>query len=320
MSSHVLRGFRGSDLPAQTRACVSCQATRRHKHRVLHVMLLFAALKAITVSAGRSLEQSQTPQNSDVDSLNFALNLEYIQAEFYSCAATGRPIPDDLRGGGPPSTGCKRANLTQAGQAFASELAEDELNHIKDLQMILGALAAPIPQLNIGTAFAEAGNLAFNATLDPSFSPYIDDIFLYQGAFLFEDVGVTALQGLLLGIKSESYRHMLDRIMAVEAYHGGVVRTLLYQTHDTMTPYNIPLDDAVQKLALLRGKIGAGNGHGIVNDTASSMGERAILVAADSQGLAYQRNPLQAIAILTLGAGSNGGGFFPNGLSGSIPS
>lgn len=83
-------------------------------------------------------------------------------------------------------------------------------------------------------------------------------------------------------------------IMAVEAYHGGVIRTFLYQAHDTMTPYNIPLDDAVQKLALLRGKLGAGNGHGIVNDTASSMGEQVILVADDSQGLAYQRNPQQA--------------------------
>lgn len=58
-------------------------------------MLLFATLNASTVSAGRSLAQSQTPQNSDVDSLNFALNLEYIEAEFYSCAATGRPIPGE---------------------------------------------------------------------------------------------------------------------------------------------------------------------------------------------------------------------------------
>ena len=52
------------------------------------------------------------------------------------------------------------------------------------------------PQINIGVgttgAFSVAANAAFNATLDPPFNPYSNDVFFVHGAFIFEDVGVTA--------------------------------------------------------------------------------------------------------------------------------
>ena len=50
-------------------------------------------------------------QQSDEDILNFALNLEYLEAEFYTCAVTGSGLPSTLRGGGPASIGCQKANL-----------------------------------------------------------------------------------------------------------------------------------------------------------------------------------------------------------------
>ena len=51
-------------------------------------------------------------------------------------------------------------------------------------------------QLNLGTgpdgAFSILANTAFNATLEPPFNPYANDVFFVHGAYLLEDVGVTA--------------------------------------------------------------------------------------------------------------------------------
>jgi hypothetical protein len=47
----------------------------------------------------------------NAQAFSYALTLEYLQAEFYTCSATGAGIADDLRGGGPPSQGCQKANI-----------------------------------------------------------------------------------------------------------------------------------------------------------------------------------------------------------------
>ena len=49
-----------------------------------------------------------------------------------------------------------------------------------------------MPRINLGSAFAQAANAALNTTLKPSFSPYTNNLFFMHGAFIFEDVGVSA--------------------------------------------------------------------------------------------------------------------------------
>ena len=73
------------------------------------------------------------------------------------------------------------------------------------LRQALGDDAVPIPQLNIGSAFADAADAAFGQSVSPAFSPYLNDLFFYLGAFLFEDVGVTAYLGAAPLIENSTY-------------------------------------------------------------------------------------------------------------------
>ena len=67
------------------------------------------------------------------------------------------------------------------------------------------------------------------------------------GAFLFEDVGVTAFAGAIPQISQKPNLELLAGIAPVEAYHAAILRTLLYQKgFDMVQPYNIKVFDFVQ--------------------------------------------------------------------------
>lgn len=52
------------------------------------------------------------------------------QAEFYNWAAFGKGLNATLLGGGPGSVGGEKAQLSYAVQQYATEIANDELNHV----------------------------------------------------------------------------------------------------------------------------------------------------------------------------------------------
>jgi Ferritin-like domain len=49
---------------------------------------------------------------SDINILNFALNLEYLEASFYSWAVFGKGLDNETLGGGPPAIGGQKALLS----------------------------------------------------------------------------------------------------------------------------------------------------------------------------------------------------------------
>ena len=76
--------------------------------------------------------RAQTLAVSDSDLLNFALNLECLEAEYYSTAINGYGLNSStLASGGGPAVGGLKANLSPELIQIATELANDEINHVR---------------------------------------------------------------------------------------------------------------------------------------------------------------------------------------------
>jgi len=249
--------------------------------------------------------------NIDIAVLQFALNLEYLEANFYSCAAFGTSLNASLSGGGPAPTGCKKANLTAPALAYATAIANDEIEHVAFLRAALGASAFPQPLLNVGTAFVAAANAALSTTLSPPFDAYASDLLFYHAAFIFEDVGVTAYKGAAALLTNGDYLTAAAGILAVEGYHGGAIRTLLLNiATQPAVPYGpATVTQVVAAISALRATVsGAADDQGIINAAGGY-----IVAPGDVNAVAFSRNTSQVLAIVTLG-GTTSGGFFPNGL------
>ena len=94
---------------------------------------------------------------SDSAILNFALNLEYLEGEFYSFAVHGHGLPGNLTHGtgqrGPVIGGRAVPFKTRSIRQFAAEIAHDEFDHVRFLHAALGSAAVARPTINIKQSF-----------------------------------------------------------------------------------------------------------------------------------------------------------------------
>ena len=131
----------------------------------------------------------------DEDILTFAFNLEYMEAEFYLRATTGRGLSVAEVGGADAGdvVGGHKANFQNAAiREFVEELAENELAHVDFYRKTLGENAIPRPAIDFEAGFKAVGQAA---GLPADFDPFADDMSVLLGGMLFEDVGVTAYAG-----------------------------------------------------------------------------------------------------------------------------
>ena len=215
---------------------------------------------------------------SDNDILNFALNLEYLEAQFYTLAASGTTIdqlstPIGIGSGTSASTGAGTV-ITKAGgptackvpftntviQAYAQEIALEEQKHVSYLRNALGSLAVAQPQLDLYNSFSALGGLIGF----PGFDPFSSDVYFLIGSYIFEDVGVTAYHGgaPLISDKVNVLPAAVG-IHAVEAEHSGLVRMTMYSIDNgliTVPGYNpgalgTTLTAITQSISSLRTKL-----------------------------------------------------------------
>ena len=247
--------------------------------------------------------------------LNFALNLEYLEAEFYSWAVNGHGLASNLTGGvgtlGGVTGGHAVPFKTKVIQQIAKEIAGDELAHVTFLRSALGSAAVSRPAIDIVNSFTGLAIAAGIIKPGQTFNPYLNETNFLLGAFVFEDVGVTAYKGAAPLITNKTYLGAAAGILAVEAYHAGSIRTQLVQAGQN-TP---SIFTTVSKIAGVRDAVDGP----LLTEQGILMNGEANVVPTDANGLAIGRAAANVLNIVyaTPNAVAKGG-FFPNGVNGSI--
>ena len=297
-----------------------------------------AAGVALGWGAPASAQTTASTTVSDADVLNFALNLEYLEAQFYSFAVNGTGLAATLL------TGTGAQGAATGGRAvdfsgdpiigrIAREIAADEAAHVAFLRSQLGAAAVAQPAIDLSAgatgAFSKAAQAAGVVASGTAFDPYasIDNFLL--AAFLFEDVGVTAYRGgagLLAGmnIPNRAYIEAAAGLLAVEAYHAATIRAQLQARGQG----NANLIGLAQKLSDARDSLDGGTDidQGITDtsttvtntDSTTTTYPVSNIVPTTANSLVYERSPGQVLSIVYLSTGASAGGFFPAGVNGAV--
>jgi hypothetical protein len=147
---------------------------------------------------------------------------------------------------------------------------------------------------------------------------------------LLTDVGVTAYKGAARLIENKTFLEASAGILAVEAYHSGLLRTLLYRrgldSAAIFTQFG-QVSDARDRLD--------GTGLTFYNNNAPAPDQdqniapttvngqlQANLVPTDENGVVFGRSVGQVLNIAYLNTGTapvTQGGFFPAGVNGPVP-
>ena len=245
-----------------------------------------------TMGGGSPTGASEAITEADV--LNFALNLEYLEAEFYTYAVEGKSITSFGIGIDGKATG---KNLASGGETtggsqvifdnneifsrdIAAEIGSDERAHVALLRSALGTAAVAKPTINLN-----ALGIGYGSQVD-----------FLTVARILEDIGVTAYTGAAGMLKTPGVITTAARLLAAEAEHAGSIHT------------------QVAKLMIASSAV---DGADLIPPPSGK--ETQYLSINLSNGLAATRTAGQVLYLaFGMQANSREGGFFPTGLNGKI--
>jgi ferritin-like protein len=148
--------------------------------------------------------------SGDIGIANYALTLEYLEAEFYKQAVKNITF----------------ANPSLAG--FARSVAADEKAHVAALKGVLKSKAVPSPSFKFGAATTDEATFAATAKV-------------------LENTGVGAYFGQGFNIKSPVILKFAISVLTVEARHAGAIGILLDSSGAGISPhgaFDVPLTAA----------------------------------------------------------------------------
>jgi len=317
-SETVQRGARGESTGDQART-FDLDAGRRAFIRNLGLGAAGAAAlgtASIVPAEAQAIKQPEGDGTgiTDADILNFALNLEYVEAEFYLRAAFGRGLTDgDITGDGfggrdqlGPVRGGRQVRFeTNTIRLYAEEIARDEEAHVRFLRGALGSARVARPTLDIGGAFTALAREAGLIGSNQDFDAYANENNFLLAAFIFEDVGVTAYKGAAPLIQDRGILEAAAGLLAVEAYHAANIRSVLFSRG---------LFGQTNDISDLRDRLDGSDDR----DQDIGGNDRANIAPTDNNGLAFSRTPRQVLNIVYFGVDRGAGGFFPDSFNGNI--
>ena len=236
------------------------------------------------------------PENKieEVDILNFALNLEYLEAEFYTYATTGKSITSfgiattgRSNGSNPANGGTTKggAKVTFSKEEsilhdIAAQIGADERAHVVLLRGALGSSAVAMPSIDLS-----AFGFGFGNQTD-----------FLRIARIFEDIGVTAYAGAAGMLRTPEIIAAAAGLLGAEAEHAATIRAHIARLNIATT--------AIDGVDLIPPPSGAA---------------RQFLSIKASDGLVATRTVGEVLYLAFGGkAGVRQGGFFPTGLNGEI--
>jgi hypothetical protein len=252
------------------------------------------ATAGVTALSMAGLTPAQGQTTTEVEVLKFALNLEYLESEFYTYALFGQGIElfgigvnGEANGSNPTSgmvtSGGKKVNFwnpTQVTYEIIEQIGSDERAHVTLLRSALGSQVIAKPNINLNA-------LGFGFDSEANF---------LRLSRIFEDIGVSAYGGAAGLLTTPAVITTAARILAAEAEHASSIRT---------------------QLSFMNISTSALDGADLVGPPTG--GKTQVLSINPSNGLPATRTPGEVLYLAFGGkANATSGGFFPSGVNGAI--
>ena len=294
---------------------------RRTFLRRVGLISAMSPLALMLLGEGQKAEGKPLPFGPGLDLdlaiLNFALNLEYLEAEYYNLGVSGQSLGElgvalTTGNGGSGTLTVKSSPAVPFAtgylKEFMTEIAADEIAHIKFIQstiIALGGTPVSEPSIDLLNSY---NSVAQKAGIASSFDPFANETNFYLGAFSLTDVGVTAYHGAAPLLTTPAVLSGSAGILATESYHDAVLRLTIFKA-------GADAQEKAQKISDLRDSIdgAADKDQGVTNSDGT-----ANITPVDANSIAFARTPDEVLDIVYGGFKASKGGFFPNGVNGSI--
>jgi len=266
-----------------------------------------AGAAALGASAFLPKAEAQTTAPTIVDVLNFALNLEFLEANLYIAVSGSAALTSAETGGGPAPENAPTmlaGTLDASTQAVAAALAADETHHIQDLISAITSLSGtPITQPQIDYSAGGTVSITTQAQFLAAarqFTAVGNSAYAGAAQFLVSNVNVLTTAAQILGAEGQhlgavNYLCNMQGVIspAVDAQDYPPVPTNTSYFTITPTNYSPTPNDPV------------GPASGVARTTSQVLG---IVYGVSNASTA------------TPPTGTTSGGFFPKGVNGAIVS